>query len=213
MSAINLRTALPGPKSQAILDRRDAAVSKASFRSTPVVAAKASGATVTDVDGNTFRLHGRDRHGQYRPRRPRSPTPSASRRRIHPPVCDRRHLRAVHRAGGEAQLARAHCRADQDLPEQLGRRGGGDAIKMARAYTGRPAIVTYEGVDHGRTLLTLSLTSNALFKRFRSFAPEIYRVPYRTAIAARTAATSRLTRFGTWSVRSSRRSIHRRWRR
>ncbi|MCB0023187.1 MAG: aminotransferase class III-fold pyridoxal phosphate-dependent enzyme, partial [Caldilinea sp.] len=54
MSAINLRTALPGPKSQAILDRRDAAVSKASFRSTPVVAAKASGATVTDVDGNTF---------------------------------------------------------------------------------------------------------------------------------------------------------------
>ena len=54
MPAINLRTALPGPKSQAILDRRDAAVSKASFRSTPVVAAKASGATVTDVDGNTF---------------------------------------------------------------------------------------------------------------------------------------------------------------
>jgi 4-aminobutyrate aminotransferase/(S)-3-amino-2-methylpropionate transaminase len=54
------------------------------------------------------------------------------------------------------------------------------AIKMARAYTGRPAIVTYEGAYHGRTLLTLSLTSKyALFKKsFGPFAPEIYRVPY-----------------------------------
>lgn len=51
---------------------------------------------------------------------------------------------------------------------------------MARAYTGRPAIITYEGAYHGRTLLTLSLTSKyALFKKgFGPFAPEIYRVPY-----------------------------------
>ena len=54
------------------------------------------------------------------------------------------------------------------------------AIKMARAYTGRPAIITYEGAYHGRTLLTMSLTSKyALFKKgFGPFAPEIYRVPF-----------------------------------
>src|SRR4029079_2674564 len=54
MPAIQLRTPLPGPKNQAILARRDAAVSRSLYRSTPVVAAKAHGATVTDVDGNTF---------------------------------------------------------------------------------------------------------------------------------------------------------------
>src|SRR4051812_27549221 len=54
MGTIDIRTALPGPKSQAVLARRDAAVSSASARATSVVAAKAHGATVTDVDGNTF---------------------------------------------------------------------------------------------------------------------------------------------------------------
>lgn len=54
MPTIRVRPPLPGPKSQAILARRDAAVSRASFRSTPVVAASAHGAAVTDVDGNTF---------------------------------------------------------------------------------------------------------------------------------------------------------------
>ncbi|MCX6046275.1 MAG: 4-aminobutyrate--2-oxoglutarate transaminase [Chloroflexi bacterium] len=60
------------------------------------------------------------------------------------------------------------------------------AIKMARAYTGRPAIIAYEGAYHGRTLLTMSLTSKyALFKKsFGPFAPEIYRVPYPYAYRA-----------------------------
>jgi 4-aminobutyrate aminotransferase/(S)-3-amino-2-methylpropionate transaminase len=61
-----------------------------------------------------------------------------------------------------------------------------NAIKVARAYTGRPAIVCFEGAYHGRTLLTLSLTSKyGLFKKkFGPFAPEIVRLPmpnvYRT---------------------------------
>ena len=54
MPAIDIRTPLPGPNSQAVLARRAAAVSSASYYSTPVVAARAHGATVTDVDGNTF---------------------------------------------------------------------------------------------------------------------------------------------------------------
>jgi 4-aminobutyrate aminotransferase/(S)-3-amino-2-methylpropionate transaminase len=54
-----------------------------------------------------------------------------------------------------------------------------NAIKLARAYTGRPAVITFEGAYHGRTLLTMSLTSRYdLFKKgFGPFAPEIYRVP------------------------------------
>jgi 4-aminobutyrate aminotransferase / (S)-3-amino-2-methylpropionate transaminase / 5-aminovalerate transaminase len=54
-----------------------------------------------------------------------------------------------------------------------------NAIKIARAYTRRAGVLCFEGGYHGRTLLTLSLTSKyGLFKQgFGPFAPEIYRIP------------------------------------
>jgi 4-aminobutyrate aminotransferase/(S)-3-amino-2-methylpropionate transaminase len=61
-----------------------------------------------------------------------------------------------------------------------------NAVKLSRKYTGRPSIICFEGSYHGRTLLTLSLTSKyGLFKSgFGPFAPEIVRLPipntYRT---------------------------------
>src|SRR5204863_1885068 len=55
-----------------------------------------------------------------------------------------------------------------------------NAIKFARAYTRRPAVIAFEGAFHGRTLLSLSLTSKA--RPYKAglgpFAPEIYRVPF-----------------------------------
>ena len=54
-----------------------------------------------------------------------------------------------------------------------------NAVKIARAATGRQAVVVFEGAYHGRTLLTLSLTSKTSFKKtFGPFAPEIYRAPF-----------------------------------
>ena len=60
-----------------------------------------------------------------------------------------------------------------------GAEGVENAIKLSRKYTGRPAVVCFEGGYHGRTLLTLSLTSKyGLFKSgFGPFAPEIVRLP------------------------------------
>jgi 4-aminobutyrate aminotransferase/(S)-3-amino-2-methylpropionate transaminase len=54
------------------------------------------------------------------------------------------------------------------------------AVNIARAHTGRQAIVVFEGGYHGRTNLTLGMTSKyALFKKgFGPFAPEIYRLPF-----------------------------------
>jgi 4-aminobutyrate aminotransferase/(S)-3-amino-2-methylpropionate transaminase len=55
-----------------------------------------------------------------------------------------------------------------------------NAVKFARAATGRPGIVCFEGGFHGRTLLTMTLTSR--YKPYKSgfgpFAPEVYRMPY-----------------------------------
>ena len=54
-----------------------------------------------------------------------------------------------------------------------------NAVKIARRYTGRPAVVVFDHAFHGRTLLTMTLTAkNTPYKQgFGPFAPEIYRVP------------------------------------
>ena len=55
-----------------------------------------------------------------------------------------------------------------------------NAVKISRAHTGRPAVVSFQGGFHGRTLLTLSLTGSVVpYKQnFGPYAPEIYQVPY-----------------------------------
>src|SRR5205823_2581129 len=58
-----------------------------------------------------------------------------------------------------------------------------NAIKFARAYTHRPAVIAFEGAFHGRTLLSLTLTSKTHpYKAgLGPFAPEVYRVPFPSA--------------------------------
>ena len=55
-----------------------------------------------------------------------------------------------------------------------------NAVKVARHYTKRPAVIAFEHAFHGRTLLGMSLTSKITpYKQgFGPFAPEIYRMPY-----------------------------------
>ena len=52
MPTIKLNTPIPGPKSQALLERRAAAVSAALYQSVPIAVARASGSLIEDVDGN-----------------------------------------------------------------------------------------------------------------------------------------------------------------
>jgi len=61
-----------------------------------------------------------------------------------------------------------------------GAEGVENAVKVARGHTRRPAIIVFEDAFHGRTLLTMSMTSKVKPYKFRfgPFAPEIYRMPY-----------------------------------
>jgi 4-aminobutyrate aminotransferase/(S)-3-amino-2-methylpropionate transaminase len=54
MQTIALKTPIPGPKSQALLARRKAAVPQGPFNIAPIFVERGNGATVTDVDGNVF---------------------------------------------------------------------------------------------------------------------------------------------------------------
>ena len=83
-----------------------------------------------------------------------------------------------------------------------------NAVKIARAATGRPAVIAYEGAFHGRTLMAMSLTSkqHPYKAGFGPFAPEVYRVAFPTSTAGRAAAMpprTRSTRCGARSRRAS----------
>ena len=64
-----------------------------------------------------------------------------------------------------------------------------NAVKFARAYTGRSAVIGFEGAFHGRTYLSLALTSKTRpYKEgLGPFAPEVYRVPFNDVDAIRRA--------------------------
>jgi 4-aminobutyrate aminotransferase / (S)-3-amino-2-methylpropionate transaminase / 5-aminovalerate transaminase len=53
-----------------------------------------------------------------------------------------------------------------------------NAVKIARYHTGRDGVITFDRGFHGRTLLTMTLTSKLVYKRgMGPFAPEVYRAP------------------------------------
>jgi 4-aminobutyrate aminotransferase / (S)-3-amino-2-methylpropionate transaminase / 5-aminovalerate transaminase len=53
-----------------------------------------------------------------------------------------------------------------------------NAVKIARYHTGRDAVITFDRGFHGRTLLTMTLTSKLVYKKgMGPFAPEVYRAP------------------------------------
>jgi 4-aminobutyrate aminotransferase/(S)-3-amino-2-methylpropionate transaminase len=180
MTAIQRVTEIPGPKSRAILERRARAVSRSLARSTDVVIDRGEGALVHDVDGNTLI----DLAGGigmlalgHCPPRVVAAIRDQAERLIHPcaliatyepyvALCEL--LNEIVPGGFEKKTILANSGAEAVE----------NAIKMARAFTGRQAVLCFEGGYHGRTLLTLSLTSKyGLFKQgFGPFAPEIYRV-------------------------------------
>jgi 4-aminobutyrate aminotransferase len=73
------------------------------------------------------------------------------------------------------------CRGDSQKSILLnsGAEAVENAVKIARAATGRPAVVVFDNAFHGRTLLTMTMTSKVVpYKRgFGPFAPEVYRTP------------------------------------
>src|SRR6478735_9264153 len=188
MASIDLKTEIPGPKSKALLSRRAAAVPTGLGKATEIVVERAEGALVHDVDGNTFI----DFVGGIG---------ALAVGHCPPTVVEAMHEEAqklVHMCSlvGTYESYVRVCELlnevtpgtfpKKTLLSNSGAEAVENAVKAARAYTKRPAVICFEGAYHGRTLLTLSLTSKySLFKRgVGPFAPEIVRLPmpnvYRT---------------------------------
>src|SRR4051795_5310353 len=78
-----------------------------------------------------------------------------------------------------AELSPCQGEEQKSLLVNSGAEAVENAVKIARAATGRQAVVVFDRAFHGRTLLTMSMTSKVVpYKRgFGPFAPEVYRTP------------------------------------
>jgi 4-aminobutyrate aminotransferase / (S)-3-amino-2-methylpropionate transaminase / 5-aminovalerate transaminase len=182
MPTINLVTELPGPKSKALVARREAATPRGAAKLTPVAIAKAEGAAVTDVDGNTL-LDFAGGIGVLAV----GHNPPAVVEALQKQAADLIHLCAI--VGTYPSYVEVAELMNEVTPGNFpkktvllnsGAEGLETSVKIARASTGRPGIIVFEGAYHGRTNLTLAMTSKyGLFKKgFGPFAPEIYRLPF-----------------------------------
>src|SRR5256714_2361564 len=197
MSRIQIRTKIPGPKSRALMARREAAIPRGPSNATPVFAASAEGATIEDVDGNRYLDFaggiGCLNIGHRSPR-----VISAIREQLE------RHLHLCFAVTPyESYVAVAeklNALAPGNFPKKSvlvnsGAEAVENAIKIARAYTKRPAVICFEDAFHGRTLMAMTLTSkpHPYKAGFEPLATDVYRIPF--AYSYRSAAGTTVDEF------------------
>ncbi len=181
MSYINLITAIPGPKSKLVLERRKNALPTGLAKSTEVVVEKAEGGIVWDADGNQL-LDFAGGIGMinvgHRPETVVNAIKAQLDKYIH--TCS---LVTTYEPYIElAELLNSLTPGTfpkKTLLCNTGTEAVENAVMLAKYYTKRPGVICFEGAYHGRSMLTLSLTSKySLFKKgFGSFASDIYRLP------------------------------------
>ncbi|HLH00056.1 MAG TPA: 4-aminobutyrate--2-oxoglutarate transaminase [Bryobacteraceae bacterium] len=182
MPSIRLLTQIPGPKSRELSQRRDDAVPRGVSQLIPVYVQRSEGAIIEDVDGNQFIDFGGGigclNAGHRDPKTIKAIQEQAA-----------RHLHTcfmVTPYDSYIRLAeKLNALAPGTWPKKTlfvnsGAEAVENAVKIARAYTRRPAIICFEDAFHGRTMMTMSLTSKTHpYKAgFEPFASEVYRIPF-----------------------------------
>ena len=164
------------------MQRRSAAVPRAVHQVTPIFVAKAEGALIQDVDGNQF-IDFAGGIGCLNVGHRASQVISKVRAQLD------RFLHTCFQVTPYEGYVRLAERLNALTPGNFAKKtlllnSGAEAVenavKIARAYTGRPAVICFEDAFHGRTLLTMSLTSktNPYKAGFGPFVSDIYRIPY-----------------------------------
>lgn len=176
-----LVTPIPGPKSQELMARKNSAVAQGVGTVMPVFAARAAGGVVEDVDGNRLIDFGAGiavtSVGN---------SAEAVVRRASAQLADFTHTcMMVTPYEGYVEVCEQLAEltpgdhAKKSALFNSGAEAVENAVKIARSYTGRQAVVVFDHGYHGRTNLTMALTAKDMpYKHgFGPFAPEIYRVP------------------------------------
>jgi 4-aminobutyrate aminotransferase/(S)-3-amino-2-methylpropionate transaminase len=177
----HLATAIPGPKSSALIARKTGAVARGVGNTMQVYAARAGGGIVEDVDGNRLIDLGSGiavtTIGNASPRVVDAVSAQVAEfthtcfmvtpYEGYVAVCE--HLNRLTPIKGETRSALFNS----------GSEAVENAIKIARTFTRKQAVVAFDHAYHGRTNLTMALTAKSMpYKHgFGPFAPEVYRAP------------------------------------
>jgi 4-aminobutyrate aminotransferase/(S)-3-amino-2-methylpropionate transaminase len=180
--AIEIRTAIPGPRSQEIIERKERVIAGPLSLVHPIVVAEGRGATLTDVDGNTYIDFtggvGCLNVGHSHPRLVEAAQEQLA-RFAHTDFTIVPYEVYVELAERMIELAPISGPAKAAF-FNAGTEAVENSIKFARSYTKRPAVIVFEGAFHGRTMLAMTMTSKTHpYKAgLGPFAPEVYRVPF-----------------------------------
>src|SRR6266567_2490782 len=182
MGSIQLRTSIPGPKSRALSKRREAAVPRGLSHATPVYVARAQDAWLEDVDGNRF-LDFAGGIGCINTGHRNEVVISAIQLQL------ATFLHTCSQVTPYENYVRLAERLNQITPGKFpkktlllntGAEAIENAVKIARAHTGRSGVIAFEDAFHGRTMMALALTSKTHpYKTgFAPFPSDVYRIPY-----------------------------------
>jgi 4-aminobutyrate aminotransferase len=178
----DIRTALPGPKAAALLQRDKRFMSPSYTRIYPLVVERGSGAVIQDVDGNLFLDF-------------TAGIAVTSTGHCHPHVVAAikdQSEKLLHMSGTDF-----YYQPQIDLSQRLAESGPGKgpkrvfftnsgaealeaALKLSRWRTGRSRVIAFFGAFHGRTYGAMSLSGSKLVHRrgFSPLVPDIHHVPY-----------------------------------
>ena len=190
--SIDIRTEVPGPRSREMAARKERVIADPLGLYLPLFTAEGRGALMTDVDGNTYVDFaggvGCLNVGHAHPRVVAAVQEQAAKffhtdftivpYEVYVEYAER--LTAIAPFSGPSKAA--FFNAGTEAVE--------NAVKFARGYTKRPAVIGFDGGFHGRTLLSLTLTSKTHpYKAgLGPFAPEVYRAPFPNAYRGVTTA-------------------------
>ena len=182
MATIQLKTPIPGPKSKALAVRRESALPRGLSHAAPVYIAKAEGAVIEDVDGNRF-IDFTGGIGCVNVGH-RAPEVVAGLQK----QLDRFLHVSVQVTPYESYIElaeRLNALTPGKFPKKTfllntGAEAVENAIKIARAHTGRQGIIAFEDAFHGRTMMAMALTSKTHpYKAgFGALPGDVYRIPY-----------------------------------
>lgn len=176
-----LKTQVPGPKSKELLELRQKYVPRGISYSTQIFVEDAKGAVITDIDGNQF-IDFAGGIGVINVGHCHEKVVKAAKEQID---------RFIHTSFNVAQYEPYVRLAEKlaevtpgDFPKKTmfansGAEAVENAIKIAKKYTNRTGVIALECAFHGRTLLTMSLTSKVKPYKygFGPFASDIYKIP------------------------------------
>ena len=179
---VSIKTQLPGPIANHLLERRENIVPNAVSYGVPTFAQEATGAKITDVDGNTFidfaGAIGTINVGHSHPKVKEALHDQVD-KFIHTGFNVMMYEPYIALAEKLANLAPGSHKK-KVLLQNSGAEAVENAVKIARKFTGKQAIVTFANAFHGRTLMTMSMTSKVKPYKFGfgPFAPEVYKAPF-----------------------------------